>query len=122
MDPAGEFMSQAIGIDNVAVSFDGDDFSEDLFSGDRFIRGSRSISAKNKTKRCQQGGKFFGPAIPDHTLDTMGDKIAVGPVQDDISLVDIQRLYRLYHESFIGQYRWIHAMAGSAKTHLVAVS
>ena len=51
----------------------------------------------------------------------MGDQAAVGAVQDDIAFVDCQGLNRLNKDGFIGQNGWIHAVAGSAEAHLVAV-
>ena len=40
MSPAGEFVCETVRIDGSTVSFDGNDFTEDLFGRNRFIKGA----------------------------------------------------------------------------------
>ncbi len=56
--PAGEFVSAAVRIKAATVSFDGNDFTEDLFGRNGFIKGAWSIAAKNK-KESLVGGMII---------------------------------------------------------------
>ena len=135
--PTGEFVSEAVWIETAAVSFNRDDFTENLVGYNRFSEVEGGITAEDKkvrrTQRCvlrglmgrirRSGLRFSGAEsfekcriwvgliVCQDTHDAMGDKLPVGTVKNDIAFMDGERLDRRHHHSFIVHNRRKHAVA-----------